>query len=75
MRSPSKMGERRRYSELNPLTEEKEVEFTVYVREEGRMTVPKGVRDALGIREGDLVKCTIGKVKARQARKTRKAEK
>lgn len=47
------------------MTEESNMQFTVYVRKEGRMTVPKGVRAALGIREGDLVKCTIGKVKAR----------
>ena len=37
-------------------------EFTVYVRKDGRMTVPKGVRDALGIEEGNLVKCEIKKV-------------
>ena len=41
----------------------KKVEFTIYVRREGRMTVPKGVRDALDIEEGNLVKCTIQKVK------------
>lgn len=44
-----------------------EAEFTAYVRRNGRMTVPKGVRDALGVREGDLVKCTISKVKGRKA--------
>ena len=47
------------------MTEESKTQFTAYVRKEGRMTVPKGVRDALGIREGDLVNCTIGKVKPR----------
>ena len=46
----------------------KELDFTAYVRKEGRMTVPKGVRDALGIREGDLVNCTIGKVKPDKTR-------
>ena len=49
----------------------KELDFTAYVRKEGRMTVPKGVRDALGIKEGDLVNCAIGKVKPRQTGKTR----
>ena len=39
------------------------VEFTVYVRRDGRMTVPKEVRDCLNIEEGNLVKCTIQKVK------------
>ena len=39
-----------------------EVEFTVYVRRDGRMTVPKEVRDALRIKEGNLVKCKIVKV-------------
>jgi AbrB family looped-hinge helix DNA binding protein len=37
--------------------------FTVYIGKDGRITVPKGVRDALGIVEGDLVECTIRKVK------------
>ncbi len=42
-----------------------EMGFTVYIGTDGRMTVPKEVRDALGIAEGDLVKCTIRKVKQR----------
>lgn len=46
------------------LTEERETRFTVYIGKDGRMTVPKGVRDALGIEEGDLVECAIRKVKA-----------
>ncbi|RLI40193.1 hypothetical protein DRO69_13245 [Candidatus Bathyarchaeota archaeon] len=46
------------------LSEGKEVEFTVRVRAEGRMTVPKAVRDALAIKKGDLVKCKISKVKS-----------
>ena len=51
-----------------------EVEFTVYVRREGRLTVPKEVRDALGIREGDLVKCTIGKARKLERLGRRKNE-
>jgi len=39
-----------------------EAEFTAYVRREGRITVPKEVRDALTIKEGNLVKCKISKV-------------
>jgi len=39
-----------------------EAEFTVYITSNGRMTVPKEVRDALGIEEGKLVKCKIRKV-------------
>ena len=39
-----------------------EAEFTAYVRRNGRMTVPKEVRDALGVEEGSLVKCKIRKV-------------
>jgi AbrB family looped-hinge helix DNA binding protein len=41
----------------------KEATFTVYVREDGKVTVPKGVRDSLGIEKGDLVECKIRKVK------------
>jgi len=44
------------------LTEEKVVEFTVYVRKEGRITVPREVRDALNIEEGNLVRCKIEKL-------------
>ena len=40
----------------------KEAEFTVYIRRNGRMTVPKEVRDALDIEAGNLVKCKIRKV-------------
>jgi len=39
-----------------------EAEFTAYVRRNGRMTVPKEVRDALSIKEGSLVKCKIRRV-------------
>jgi AbrB family looped-hinge helix DNA binding protein len=52
--------EKRRFS-VSAMTVEK-VEFTVYVRKDGRMTVPKEVRDALRIEEGNLVKCEIKKV-------------
>ena len=38
-------------------------EFTAYVRKEGKVTVPKEVRDALNIARGDLVRCKIMKVK------------
>ena len=41
-----------------------EIEFTVYVRRNGRVTVPKEVRDALDIKKGNLVKCKIAKVGA-----------
>ena len=48
------------------LTWKNEMEFTMYIRREGRITVPKEVRGALSIREGELVTCTISKVKARK---------
>ena len=51
---------KRRFSVLAMTVER--AEFTVYVRKDGRMTVPKGVRDALDIEEGNLVKCEIKKV-------------
>jgi AbrB family looped-hinge helix DNA binding protein len=47
------------------LPRENEAEFTVYVRREGRVTIPKEVRDALKIKEGNLVKCKISKVRTR----------
>ena len=37
--------------------------FTVYMRCEGRVTVPKELRDAYNLKEGDLVECTIKKIK------------
>lgn len=43
--------------------EEKEVSFMIYLRKEGRITVPKEVRDALGIGEGALIECKVRKVK------------
>jgi hypothetical protein len=39
-----------------------EVVFTSYVRNEGRVTVPKELRDGYGIKVGDLVECIIRKV-------------
>jgi AbrB family looped-hinge helix DNA binding protein len=37
--------------------------FTVYMRREGRVTVPKELRDAYDLKEGDLVECQIKKIK------------
>ncbi|MGD9131085.1 MAG: AbrB/MazE/SpoVT family DNA-binding domain-containing protein [Candidatus Bathyarchaeota archaeon] len=37
--------------------------FTVYMRREGRVTVPKELRDAYDLKEGDLVVCQIRKIK------------
>ena len=39
------------------------ITFTVYLRREGRVTVPKELRDAYDITVGDLVECTIRKIK------------
>jgi AbrB family looped-hinge helix DNA binding protein len=39
------------------------ITFTVYLRCEGRVTVPKELRDAYDLREGDLVECYIKKIK------------
>jgi|GEM_PF-3025791 len=39
------------------------ITFTVYMRREGRVTVPKELRDAYNLKEGDLVECTIRKIK------------
>jgi len=41
----------------------KEGGFTAYVRGDGKVTVPKGVRDSLEIEEGDLIECRIKKVR------------
>ena len=40
-----------------------EVVFTSYVRNEGRITVPKSLRDAYNIKEGVLVECKIKKIR------------
>jgi AbrB family looped-hinge helix DNA binding protein len=45
-----------------PNERKKEFAFTVYLRKEGRVTIPKEVRDALGIEEGALVECRVSKV-------------
>jgi bifunctional DNA-binding transcriptional regulator/antitoxin component of YhaV-PrlF toxin-antitoxin module len=42
----------------------KEAVFTAYVRGDGKLTVPKSVRDSLDIDEADLVECKISKVKS-----------
>jgi len=47
------------------LSKEKMIEFTVYVRKEGRITVPREIRAALNIEEGNLVKCKIEKLAIR----------
>ena len=43
--------------------QEKGVVFTVYMRREGRVTVPKELRDAYQLKEGDLVECKIKKIR------------
>jgi bifunctional DNA-binding transcriptional regulator/antitoxin component of YhaV-PrlF toxin-antitoxin module len=37
--------------------------FMVYMRREGRVTVPKELRDAYDLKDGDLVECQIKKIK------------
>ena len=44
-------------------TEEECAVFTARMRCEGRVTVPKELRDAYRISEGDLVECRIRKIK------------
>jgi len=39
------------------------ITFTVYMRKEGRVTVPKELRDAYDLKEGNLVECQIRKIK------------
>jgi len=45
------------------MSEEREMRFVAYVKWGGRVTIPKSVRDALGIKEDDLVECTVKKVR------------
>ena len=40
--------------------------FLVYMRREGRVTIPKELRDAYDLKEGDLVECKIRKIKWNQ---------
>ena len=40
-----------------------EVVFISYVRNEGRITVPKSLRDAYNIKEGVLVECKLKKIR------------
>lgn len=37
--------------------------FMAYLRAEGRITIPKELRDAYGLKVGDLVECQIRKIK------------
>jgi bifunctional DNA-binding transcriptional regulator/antitoxin component of YhaV-PrlF toxin-antitoxin module len=48
---------------LGKIEQSAEIVFTSYVRNEGRITVPKELRDGYGIRVGDLVECKIRKIK------------
>jgi bifunctional DNA-binding transcriptional regulator/antitoxin component of YhaV-PrlF toxin-antitoxin module len=43
------------------LSREEATEFTAYVRREGRVTIPKELRDALVIKEGNLVNAKSSK--------------
>ena len=44
----------------------KEMSFTVYLRKAGRITIPKEVRDALGIEESTLVECRVRRVQSQE---------
>ena len=54
---------RRRSDLLGEGSADSEVVFTSYVRNEGRITVPKSLRDAYDIKEGCLVECKIKKIR------------
>ena len=47
----------------NSSADDSEMVFTSYVRNEGRVTVPKELRDAYSIKVGDLVECKLKKIK------------
>lgn len=47
------------------MSKESVIEFTAYLRKEGRVTVPREVRAALNIEEGNLVKCKIEKLETK----------
>ena len=49
--------------EMASTKEKGEATFMGYMRCEGRITVPKEIRDAYKIREGDFVECKIKKIK------------
>ena len=49
---------------LGGFLSKKEAVFTACVRGDGKLTVPKSVRDSLDIEEKDLVECKICKVKS-----------
>lgn len=60
------MKKRRFWTWLALVAEVEFVEFTSYVRKEGRITLPKEVRDVLRLDEGCLVRCKVQKVRARR---------
>jgi len=57
-----KVKKRRSRSLRKSLVRERAIEFTAYLRKEGRVTVPREVRAALNIEEGNLVRCKIEKL-------------
>ena len=42
------------------------LQFAAYVRREGRITLPKEVRDALNLSEGCLVRVRVEKVRSQR---------
>ena len=52
------------------MAENNKKSFTVYIGKDGRLTIPKGTRDALGIVDGDLIECTVRKVKQKARAQT-----
>jgi len=41
----------------------REIVFTAYIRCEGRVTIPKELRDAYELKDGDLVECNLKKIR------------